>query len=83
MVVNFPILINTRRQKMYTKTKTIRIFVAVATVVFVFGMLADTASAACNNGSVNVAFVPDTAGPGGGYLPTTHSAFNKFSFTIF
>ena len=35
----------------------------------------------CNNGSVNVAFVPDPSGPGGGTLPTTNAAFDKFSFT--
>ena len=35
----------------------------------------------CNNGSVNVAFVPDPDGPGGGELPTAHAAFDGFSFT--
>jgi PKD repeat protein len=35
----------------------------------------------CNNGSVNVAFVPDPDGPGGGELPTGNSAFSDFSFT--
>jgi len=35
----------------------------------------------CNNGSVNVAFVPNPSGPGGGQLPTSNSAFSNFSFT--
>jgi len=38
-------------------------------------------AAACNNGSANVAFIPNTHGPGGGYLPTAHSAFSAFTFT--
>jgi len=35
----------------------------------------------CNNGSLNVAFVPNPYGPGGGELPTNNSAFSNFSFT--
>jgi len=37
--------------------------------------------AGCNNGSLNVAFVPNPSGPGGGTLPTTDAAFSNFSFT--
>jgi len=36
---------------------------------------------ACNNGSANVAFIPNPSGPGGGTLPTTDSAFDAFTFT--
>jgi hypothetical protein len=38
-------------------------------------------AAACNNGSANVAFIPNPVGPGGGTLPTTNSAFDAFTFT--
>lgn len=50
-------------------------------MISVFGMTAPMASAECNNGSVNVAFVPNQYGPGGGALPTTDPAFSGFSFT--
>ncbi|HUV80526.1 MAG TPA: hypothetical protein VMW40_06875 [Candidatus Bathyarchaeia archaeon] len=40
------------------------------------------ATAACNNGSVNFAFVPDRSGPGGGDFATSNAAFiSSFTFT--
>jgi len=35
----------------------------------------------CNDGSENVAFVPNANGPGDGWLPTTAIAFSQFTFT--
>jgi hypothetical protein len=57
------------------------IFVAAILVISVFAAMTPTASAVCNNGSVNVAFVPNPYGGGGGTLPTAHSAYNGFTFT--
>jgi len=52
-------------------------------VISVFGAMSPMASATpgCNDGSVNVAFVPGPSGGGGGTLPTTHPAYNRFTFT--
>lgn len=63
--------------------KKIGIFIAAIMVVSVFAAMTPMASATpgCNNGSVNVAFVPNPFGGGGGTLPTTHSAYSKFTFT--
>jgi len=49
-------------------TKKIGIFIAVILVISAFGALTPMASAACNNGSVNVAFVQSPHGPGNGDL---------------
>jgi hypothetical protein len=70
-------------KKMDDKQKGMGIFIAAILVISVFTAMTPTASATpgCNNGSVNVAFVPNPYGGGGGTLPTTHSAYNGFTFT--
>ena len=61
--------------------KIVPIGLAAIIVLSMFAATIPMASAICNNGSVNVAFVPDTHGGGGGWLPTTHPAFSGFTFT--
>lgn len=53
------------------------LFISMAILLITFGIV----SAACNNGSVNVAIVPGPNADRGGSLPTTNSAFDKFNFT--
>ena len=70
---------------MDNKKRRIGVFIA-AIIAAIFGIsvlavMTPMASAACNNGSVNVAFVPGPYGLGGGELATSDPAFNKFSFT--
>jgi hypothetical protein len=69
------------RKKMDDKQKEMGIFIAAILVISVFTAMTPMATAACNNGSVNVAFVPDPDGPGGGELATLDTAFGGFSFT--
>ena len=66
---------------MDNKKKGIGIFIAAIFGISVLAVMTPMASAACNNGSVNVAFVPDPYGPGGGELATSDTAFSGFSFT--
>ena len=65
---------------MDNKKRRIEVFIAAILAISVLAVMTPMASAACNNGSVNVAFVPNPNGPGGGTLPTAHPAFNKFNF---
>jgi hypothetical protein len=66
---------------MIDEKKGIGIFIAAILAISVLAAMTPAASAVCNDGSVNVAFVPNPDGDNGGTLPTTHSAFNKFTFT--
>ncbi|MCK4733564.1 MAG: DUF4350 domain-containing protein [Methanophagales archaeon] len=66
---------------MDNKKKGIGIFIAAIFGISVLAVMTPMATAACNNGSVNVAFVPDPYGPGGGELATSNTAFSGFSFT--
>ncbi len=61
--------------------KSITVIFAAIIVLSLFGTITPIASAACNDGSVNVAIVPNPSADGGGTLPTTDSAFNRSTFT--
>jgi hypothetical protein len=61
--------------------KSITVIFAAIIVLSLFGAITPIASAACNDGSVNVAFVPHPNAPGGGTLATTNSAFSAYNFT--
>jgi len=65
---------------MYNKKGT---FIAAILTILVFAAYPMTVSAipGCNNGSKNVAFVPDPTGSEGGTLPTAHSAYSRVTFT--
>jgi len=54
----------------------------VSTSVILAILTIGAVSAYCNNGSVNVAFVPNNEGAGGGELPINGTAFQNFSFTF-